>query len=95
LAIAYTFQSYLGVHQSRETFPKAEEEARKAIAIDPSLGKAHDALAWVAYIYKWDWPLVEKELRRALELNPNDVDAHHYYSHYLFSMGRTAEALAE
>ncbi len=30
-----------------------------------------------------------------MELNPNDVDAHHYYSHYLFTMGRTTEALAE
>ncbi len=30
-----------------------------------------------------------------MELNPNDVDAHHYYSHYLFSMGRMTEALAE
>jgi len=95
LAIAYTFQSYLGVLPARQTFPRAEEEARKAIAIDPSLSKAHDALAWVAYVYKWDWPLAERELRRALELNPNDVDAHHYYSHYLFSMGRTTEALAE
>ena len=95
LAVAYTFQSYLGVLPAQETFPKAEEEARKAIGLDPSLGKAHDALAWVAYVYKWDWPLAERELRRALELNPNDVDAHHYYSHYLFTMGRTTEALAE
>ena len=95
LAVAYTFQSYLGVLPAQETFPKAEEEARKAVALDPSLGKAHDALAWVAYVYKWDWPLAEKELRRALELNANDVDAHHYYSHYLFTMGRRAEALAE
>lgn len=95
LAVAYTFQSFLGVLPSQETFPKAEEEARKAIALDPSLGKARDALAWVAYVYKWDWPLVEKELKQALELNRNDVDAHHYYSHYLFTMGRTSEALAE
>src|SRR5713226_6171836 len=95
LAVAYTFQSFLGVLPSQETFPKAEEEARKAIALDPSLGEAHDALAWVAYVYKWDWPVAEKELRRALELNANDVNAHHYYSHYLFTMGRTAEALAE
>jgi len=95
LAVAYTFQSFLGVLPARETFPKAEEEARRAIALDPSLGQAHDALAWVAYVYRWDWPLAERELKRALELNPNDVDAHHYYSHYLFTMGRTTEALTE
>jgi TolB-like protein/DNA-binding winged helix-turn-helix (wHTH) protein len=95
LAVAYTFQSFLGVLPTQETSPKAEEEARRALALDTSLGKAHDALAWIAYVYRWDWPLTEKELRRALELNPNDVDAHHYYSHYLFSMGRVREALAE
>jgi tetratricopeptide (TPR) repeat protein len=95
LAVAYTFQSFLGLLPSSETFPKAEEEARRAVALDSSLSKAHDALAWVAYVYKWDWPLAERELKRALELNPNDVDAHHYYSHYLFTMRRTTEALAE
>ena len=95
LAVAYTFQTFLGVLPTQETFPKAEAEARKAIELDSSLGKAHDALAWVAYVYRWDWPLAEKELRRALVLNPNDADAHHYYSHYLFTMGRTKEALAE
>lgn len=95
LAVAYTFQTFLGVLPTEETFPKAEAEARKAIELDSSLGKAHEALAWVAYVYRWDWPLAEKELRRALVLNPNDADAHHYYSHYLFTMGRTKEALAE
>ena len=95
LAVAYTFQTFLGVLATEETSPKAEAEARKAIELDSSLSKAHDALAWVAYVYRWDWPLAEKELRRALELNPNDADAHHYYSHYLFTMGRTKEALAE
>lgn len=95
LAVAYTFQTFLGVLPAEETFPKAEAEARKAIELDTSLSKAHDALAWVAYVYRWDWPLAGKELRKALELNPNDADAHHYYSHYLFTMGRTKEALAE
>lgn len=95
LAVAYTFQTFLGVLPAEETFPKAEAEARKAIELDTSLSKAHDALAWVAYVYRWDWPLAGKELRKALELNPNDADAHHYYSHYLFTMRRTKEALAE
>ena len=95
LAVAYTFQTFLGVLPAEETFPRAEAEARKAIELDTSLSKAHDALAWVAYVYRWDWPLAEKELRRALELNPNDADAHHYYSHYLFTVGRTKEAMAE
>jgi TolB-like protein/DNA-binding winged helix-turn-helix (wHTH) protein/tetratricopeptide (TPR) repeat protein len=95
LAVAYTFESYLGVQSSQETFQRAEVAARKAIEEDPSLGEAHAALAWVAIRYRWDWPTAESEVKKALELNPNDPDAHHFYSHYLLDMGRMEEGLEE
>src|SRR5262249_38399764 len=31
----------------------------------------------------WNWPAVEKEYKRALELNPNSADAHVEYANYL------------
>src|SRR5262249_22025231 len=43
----------------------------------------------------WDWKGAEREFRRAIELNPNYVPAHHYYSHYLICLGRFDESLAE
>jgi len=37
----------------------------------------------------------EREFKRAIELNPNNVSAHHWYSHYLVLQDRLDESLAE
>ena len=46
-------------------------------------------------VFELDWTGAERAFRRAIALNPNDVSAHHWYSHYLVSMGRFDESLAE
>jgi TolB-like protein/DNA-binding winged helix-turn-helix (wHTH) protein/Tfp pilus assembly protein PilF len=79
----------------KEVLPQAKAAAAKALEMDDSLGEAHLALARVIQLYDWDWPAVEKEYRRALELNSNDVMAHHWYGEYLQEMGRNEEAFAE
>jgi tetratricopeptide (TPR) repeat protein len=43
----------------------------------------------------WDWPQAEAESRRALELDPNNAEAHHLYSYVLLVMQRPEEALRE
>jgi len=44
--------------------------------------------------YDFDWPSVEREFKRALELKPNYAPAHEFYAWYLIEMGRSAESLA-
>ena len=46
-------------------------------------------------MFNWDWKLSEKELRRALELNPNLAQAHLYYGQYLRTQGRLDGSVAE
>ena len=79
----------------RETFPLAREAAVKSLELDPSLGEAHNSLAYVRFYYDWDWASAEHEFKRALELNPADSNARHQYSHYLLALGRFDESLAE
>jgi len=72
----------------------AEEYARKALALQPDLVEGHTSLGMADQrLYKF--ADAEKELTRALELNPNYVLAHHYYAYYLFNFGRLTDALAE
>jgi adenylate cyclase len=85
----------LGVAAPREAMPKAKEAALHALAIDNALGEAHASLAWVTFFYDWDWPAAEREFKRAIELNPNNADAHHWYSHYLMGQGRIQESLTQ
>jgi len=75
--------------------PEAKQYALKALDLDPTLVRAHTALAAVRYYGDWDWAAAEKEFKRALELNPSDAEAHRMYSIYSSALGRGEEALAE
>jgi serine/threonine-protein kinase len=74
---------------------KAKEAALKALAKDDTLAEAHTSLAVVSMLYDWNWPSAEKEFKRAIELNPSYVTAHHWYAEYLAAMGRHDQAFNE
>jgi len=96
LADSYSsFVFPLGVVAPRKVMPKAKEAAQRALAIDKALGEAHASLAYITFFYDWDWAAAEKEFKRALELNPNNADTHHWYSHYLVGQGRIEESLTQ
>jgi tetratricopeptide (TPR) repeat protein len=78
-----------------EAFPRAKEAAIKAVELDENLADAHLALAAVRMSYEWDWPGAEREIKRALELDPNSVAAHRAYESYLDIIGKQQEAFAE
>jgi TolB-like protein/Tfp pilus assembly protein PilF len=95
LADAYSQLSEFQVSTPRELMPKAKEAASKAISIDDQLSEAHAALGLILAVYDYDFAAAERELKRAIELNPNYGTAHHYYSRVLTAEGRHEEALAE
>jgi len=78
----------------REIYPKAMAAAREALRIDGALGEAHTSLAYAKLNYDWDWPEVEREYKRAIELKPDDANLQHWYSHYWMARGRVEESLA-
>jgi tetratricopeptide (TPR) repeat protein len=79
----------------KEVHRLAREAATKALSLDPQLGEAHAALAEVLLLDDWDFAGAERELKRALELNPSYAEGHHQYSHLLLLLGRINESLTE
>ncbi len=73
----------------------AKRAALKALEIDDTLAEAHASLGYIKMVHDWDWAGAEAEFRRAIELNPRYVPAHHRYAHYLVSTAGYAEALEE
>jgi len=67
--------------------------ALKALELDPNLSDAHSALAAVA-MEDWDWTTTDREFRRALELNPDSINACACYGNALAAWGRFPEAIA-
>ena len=78
-----------------EACAKARAAAGKALELDDTLSEAHSAMAQVKLDCDWDWPGTEREFKRALELDPSNSKAHHFYSHYLLAMRRFDESLIE
>ena len=78
-----------------ESFSKAKAAAQKALELDDTLGEAHAALAYATYYADWDWPMAEREFRRAIELNPNSAVSRDRYAECLKMQRRFSESLAE
>jgi TolB-like protein len=95
LSECYRLLSFWGPLAPQESFPRAEAAAYKALELDPTLAKAHSAIAALAYRYRWDWAESDRAFRRALELSPNDSECRWMYSIFLWSAGLCEEALAE
>ncbi|MFZ0418268.1 MAG: winged helix-turn-helix domain-containing protein [Candidatus Sulfotelmatobacter sp.] len=75
---------------------EAKAAAEKALALDGTLAEAHTSLAAVKILQDWDWTGAEQEFQRALDLNPNSAQAHHWYGNLLLGPeGRQDEAIAE
>ena len=97
MADAYTLMgtTITATARPRDVMPMAREAAQRALELDSGLSEAHTSLAWVKYRFDWDWRGAEGEFRRALELNPSNALARHWYADYLLAMGRFDESLAE
>jgi TolB-like protein len=79
----------------REVCARARAAAGKALELDDTLSEAYSAMGWVRYQCDWDWPGAERDYRRAIELDPTNSDARHFYSHHLLAMRRFDESLIE
>jgi TolB-like protein/Tfp pilus assembly protein PilF len=94
LADAYRTASAADIEAS-QVVPKAKRAAEKAVQIDGSLSSAHTQLGMLAVWYDWDPVASERHFKRALELDPDNAEAHLYYAHLRSNQGRHEEALRE
>ena len=94
LSEAYGALGYFVDLPPREAYDKARAAAERALALDDSSAEAHAALA-TSYWLNRSFAKAEPEYRRAIEINPNLALARQYYSWFLASVGRFAEALEQ
>jgi DNA-binding winged helix-turn-helix (wHTH) protein/Tfp pilus assembly protein PilF len=95
LADCYNLLREYSAMKSSDAYPRALAAARKAVELDDKSSQAHASLAFVSFWGMWDAATADREFRRAIELDPNNANAHHWYSPVLETMGRYTEALTE
>ncbi len=76
-----------------EVYPKAKAAAMKALELDDSLAEAHAALSCIMDNYEWDWAGSEREIERAIALNPGYATAYQWKAEGLITRGRFDEAV--
>jgi serine/threonine-protein kinase len=82
-----------GVLEPAEAYDRAREAAAKALELDSGLAEAHTMLGLVKLYCDFDYRGAERELKRALELNPRSADALDVYGRMLAGLERYDEAL--
>ncbi len=86
--------SFLGGHDPASAVDQKVTAAElRALELDETLAEAHASLGLLAFDV--DFREAERQLKRAIELNPNYSSAHQWYGEFLAYMGRFDEAMAE
>jgi TolB-like protein/Tfp pilus assembly protein PilF len=96
LSSAHILAPFYADADRRESYAKAKEAALKALRLDPNLAEGHLALGKVLFFGEIDLAGAMREYKRAIELKPNDADAHHWYSNdTLCALEQFEEAIVE
>jgi DNA-binding winged helix-turn-helix (wHTH) protein/tetratricopeptide (TPR) repeat protein len=91
--MAITYLSMAGAADRAEKMNQAKLLAEKAERINPLVAEAHTVLGVIAIRDEWNAARGEAELRRALELDPNNAANHAYLAELLADEGHADEAL--
>lgn len=78
-----------------QSLPHMEEATLRSLALDESIAETHVSLARMKFWYEWDFKNAEREFRRAIEINPNDAEAHEQFGMMLGLIERKEEALIQ
>jgi serine/threonine protein kinase/Tfp pilus assembly protein PilF len=95
IADAFNILGELEAMSVAEARTSARAAAERALALDPDLPEALTSLGFVNLFYDWDWPAAEASYRRAVAAGPGYATGHQWYSEYLVTQRRFADAEAE
>jgi TolB-like protein/DNA-binding winged helix-turn-helix (wHTH) protein/tetratricopeptide (TPR) repeat protein len=94
LSTAYLVLPFYSRESRADAFARADAAARKALELDPSLGRAHAVLAFTS-LNRWNWRAAYHEFRLAFAAAPNDPTTHQWYSEFLSYVGYIDASVAE
>ncbi len=85
--------AFLAGEPAQQAYVQARETVNKALALAPDLASAHDARGYLLGTADFDWIGAEAELRRALQLAPNDGTIKFSLANLLATLGRHEQAV--
>src|SRR5436190_1293890 len=73
-----------------EAYQDVESAATKALELNEKDADAHAYLSAAKRVLHWDWKTAERELQRAVEIDPNSATAHLLFAHHRLCLGDLA-----
>ena len=73
-----------------EAYQAVESAATKALELSENDAEAHAYLSEAKRVLHWDWKTAERELQRAVEIDPNSAMAHLLFAHHRLCSGDLA-----
>jgi TolB-like protein/tRNA A-37 threonylcarbamoyl transferase component Bud32 len=96
LADCYSLLAFYGLEKPKPALEQAINAAQQALDLDSTLGEAYSSRALARTLLNFDWQGAEDDYKRAIELNPNYLQAHTSYGLLLLApQGRLTEARAQ
>jgi TolB-like protein/DNA-binding winged helix-turn-helix (wHTH) protein len=77
----------------RTSIVPEEQAAERALALDPNLPQAHQAMAAMFLLDRWDWADADREILRALSLDTQNSELYYLQGCVLQAVKRDAEAI--
>ena len=93
VAGSYFLKELFNQAPDTDLIPMAREAGLRALALDSNSPEGHAILGAIQLYFDWDWDSAQRNLRRALELDPNNALTRHAYADYLMVMGDLEESL--
>jgi TolB-like protein/DNA-binding winged helix-turn-helix (wHTH) protein len=93
LSVYYAGGAIEGRLDPRQSLAQAEATAVKAVELDERLPEGHLALGAAILINDWDWDRAQREVARAIELDPKFAEAYHLRARVLAAINRHPEAI--
>jgi TolB-like protein/Tfp pilus assembly protein PilF len=95
LAHAWWMRGVFGPLALKEVASPARDAALASLARDDRNAEALAALAYVQGMFDWDWPAAQQTIERAIDIEPNRLDARYVHALLLMATGRLPDAVAE
>ncbi len=88
LANCYVYLAAIGHLSGREAYEKGSEYAQKAVELNQGQALSYTTLGFIELFDKWDFGSAETYFRKAITVEPENVDARLAYSFYNRIIGK-------
>ena len=93
IAQVWMWRSFQSFATPEEATPIAKSNLAKACKLDNTSAEVYDNLAEFQMSFDLNFKSAEKSIEKAISLNPNNADAHVWYSTLLIELGQPNKAL--